>query len=436
VVAGAGLGGLAVLVLLAQQPSSRGLPQLVIVMAMFGVYVVAAGAAERLGEHACLRLAVAGGAALQLVALRVRPWSTDDYLRYAWDARVQVSGTDPYRYVPGAPELAGLRDAWLFPDGSTPRLNHPSVRTIYPPVAQAWFWLVHVLSGGRGHGLQLQVAAGLLAVAVSVAVLVTLRRTGNDPRRVVWWAWCPTVVLECGGNAHVDVLGALFAVLALGLCCARRWWGGGLLLGLAVATKFTPALVAVGVPPRRSWRVGLAAGAAVVTVYLPHVVVLGTDVTGFLGGYLAEEETDRYDLLRFLLPDLLAAPVGLLILTITALWRWRAAGRREAAGAPARPWSDAAVMVGVSFLVVTPPYPWYAVLLVALVALGAPRIWLVVAAAVYPVYAAADLGHAYYGTRVLSYGIATIVLVIGLTLSRRNGSSRRRPPSMEGVSAR
>lgn len=418
VVAGAGLAALAGLVLLAQQPFSRGITQLVLTLGMFGVFVPAARAAERLAEPASLRLAVLGGTALQIVALRVRPWTTDDHLRYAWDGRVQASGTDPYRYPPGAPELAGLRDAWLFPDGVTPALNHPTVRTIYPPVAQAWFWLVHVLSGGRGQGLQLQVAAALVAVAVSIAVVVVLRGIGHDPRRVVWWAWCPAVVLEAGGNAHIDVLGAFLVVVALGLVCTWRWWTGGLVLGLAAAAKFVPALVAVGVPPRRSLRVALAAASAVALVYAPHVAVLGSDVGGFLGGYLAEERNDRYDLLRFMLPDVLAAPAGVAVLTATALHQWRSAGRRDALGQPPQPWNDAAVLVGVSFLVVTPAYPWYALLLVALVALGAPRIWLVVAAAVYPVYAAAALGDSYYTTRVVSYGLAAVVLLVASSRAR------------------
>jgi hypothetical protein len=428
-VAGActGLGALAALIVLAQQPANRGLPQLWLVLAMFAVYAPAAWAVECLGERLAVRFAVVGGSALQLVALRVRPWATDDHLRYAWDGRVQAAGIDPYRYPPGAPELAGLRDAWLFPDGVTPRLNHRAVRTIYPPVAQAWFWLVEVLSGGRGRGLQLQVAAALLAVAVSLALVAVLRRTGGDPRRVVWWAWCPVAVLEAGGNAHVDVLAALLVVTALGLIASRRWIGGGLVLGLAIATKFIPALVAVGVPPRRSLRVGLAAAAAVATVYLPHVVVLGRDVTGFLGGYLAEESHDRYDLLRLLLPDRLAAPAGVAILTVTALLLWQAAGRRERVDLPPQPWLGAAAMVGVAFLVITPPYPWYAMLLVPLVALGAPRVWLVVAVAAYPVYSAAALDHAYFGTRVVSYGLAAMVLLVSFWLRRKESVIVARP---------
>jgi hypothetical protein len=427
VTAVAGLAGLGVLVTVAQLPGSRGVRQLALVLAMFVVFAVAASAVERLREPVAVRLAVAGGALLQLAALRVRPWTTDDHLRYAWDGRVQAAGTDPYRYVPGAPELAALRDPWLFPDGVHPRLNHPGVRTVYPPVAQAWFWLVEVLSGGRGEGRQLQVASAVLAVAVAVAVVVVLRRTGGRAHRVVWWAWCPTVVLEAGGNAHVDVLAALLVVVSLGLLSARRWVAGGVALGLAVATKFVPALIAVGVPPRRSLRVGLAAAAAVATVYLPHVLVLRGDVTGYLGGYLAEESTDRYDLLRVLLPEPVVEPVAVVLLAVAALWLWRDAAAAQASGAPPRPWAGAAAMVGISFLVVTPAYPWYALLLVPLVALGAPRIWLVVAAAVYPVYSAADLDDTYFGTRVVSYGLAALVLLAARAVRAWRGRAAGRP---------
>lgn len=427
-VAAGGLAALVALLVAAQHPAVRGVRQLVVVLLMFVVFALAARAVDRVGEPLGVRLAVLGGALLQLVALRVRPWSTDDYLRYAWDGRVQAAGVDPYRYVPGAPELAALRDAWLFPDGVTPRLNHPGVRTIYPPVAQAWFWLVHTLSGGRGEGLQLQVGSALVAVATSVAVVVVVRRAGRPAQRVVWWAWCPTVVLEAGGNAHVDVVAAFLVVVALGLLVERRWVPAGVALGLAVATKLLPALVAVAVPPRRSLRVGAAAALAVVLVYLPHMLALGADVTGFLGGYLEEESRDRYDLLRPLLPDAVVAPVAVALLAATALLVWRDAGRREAAGLPAQPWSGAAVMVGVTFLVLTPPYPWYALLLVPLVALGAPRVWLVVPVAVYPVYAAAALGHAYFGTRVVGYGIATLVLLGAAASARRSTSVRVAAP--------
>lgn len=405
------VAAVAVVVHVPTPETARWLP-VPLVAGLFVLYVAGGTAVQRAPQRLGVAAAVAGGALLQVVAASVPPRSTDDYLRYAWDGRVQAAGIDPYRYPPGAPELARLRDAWLFPDGSTPALNHPTDRTIYPPVAQLWFWLVHELSGGHGRGLPLQIGSAVLAVLTSLAVVAVLRRTGGDPRRVVWWAWCPTVVLEAGNGAHVDVLGALLVVLALGALSARRWVGGGVLLGLAVGAKLLPGLVAVGVPPRRSLRVGLAAVAAVAVVYAPHVAVLGTDVTGFLGGYVDEEARGRFRVLKALLPDVVVTPVALVLLTATALLLWRRAGRDEAAGLPPRPWHQAATMVGVTYVVLTPSYSWYALLLVPLVALGASRRWLWVVAAGYPVYFASSLPTGQAGTRALAYGLAAVLVAL------------------------
>ncbi len=432
----AALAGLLLAVLLVARQqlllAGHGLAALALIATMFLAYVVGAVALQRLRERASVRLAVVVGAVLQVLALRTRPLGTDDYLRYAWDGRVQAAGIDPYRYPPGAPQLAFLRDAWLFPDGHTPRLNHPAERTIYPPVAQAWFWLVHVVSGGAGQGRALQVGAAVLAVATSLVIVMVLRRNGSDARRVAWWAWCPTVVVEAGGNAHVDVLGALLTVVALGLVARRRWVAGGAVLGLAVATKLLPALVAVGVPPRRAVRAGLAAAGAVALVYLPHVAVLGAGVTGFLGGYLREESTDRFALVRAVLPDVAVRPVSWALLVATALLVWRRADADERGGVPPRPWSHAAVMVGVAFVLIEPAYPWYALLLVPLVALGASPAWLAVAVAPYLVYAAVLFDHAYAGTRVVGYGAAALVVAASAAWRVRGRWPRPSPVATSG----
>ena len=403
-------------------PTSAPWLMLVATGGLFALYVGGAALVLRAPVRAATGLTLVGGVLLQLAAVAVVPRTTNDFLRYAWDGRVQAAGIDPYRYPPQAPQLAGLRDAWLF-DGATTRLNHPDSRTIYPPVSQAWFWLVHVVSGGQGRQHTLQVAMALLALVTSAAIVLVLRRTGGDPRLVVWWAWCPTVVLEVGNNAHIDVLASLLTVCALGALAARRWVGGGLLLGLAVGAKFLPALVAAAVPPRRSLRVGLAAAGAVVAVYLPHVAVLGFDVTGFLGGYVGEESHGRFRVIKAFLPD--GAPstfVAVLVLAVTALLVWRRADRDETAGRPLRPWHGAAVMVGVTFVVLTPSYSWYALLLVPLVALGARPAWLWVVAAGFPVYNGAILPTGHQGTRAISYGVAAVLVAASYAWS-----SRRRP---------
>lgn len=410
---------LAGLVVSAQQPWAAGAWRPVLTSAMFVILVAGARAVETLPERASLRAALWGGVALQLVALRVRPWSTDDYLRYVWDGRVLLSGVNPYRYLPGDPALTALRDPWLFPDGETPALNHPTVRTVYPPVAQLFFGGAEALPGGDGRGLTLQVLFAIAATCTALVIMAARRALGNDPRTVVWWAWCPTVVLEAGGNAHIDTLAALFVAAALLAAARQRWVLSGLLVGLATGTKLTPALVGVSLPPRTWLRAGSAALVVVALFYLPFAAG-GVDVTGFLGGYAQEEATDRWDLLRPLLPEAVVPAVGLallalLVVAVSAGWL------RSLTTVADR----AAAVVGGTWLLLTPAYPWYFLPLVALVAIGASRLWLLPGAAAYLVYAAAALGHSYYLTRVIGYGAAAVVIVV--TFWRAEQRFRRIP---------
>jgi Glycosyltransferase family 87 len=373
----------------------------------FGVAVTAVrGMAPRRAVPAIL----AGGALLQLLAVCWPPRTTDDFYRYIWDGRVQAAGIDPYRYAPTDPALAALRDGYLFPGGQ-PRLNHPGVHTIYPPTAQAYFAVLHYAPGETAKPLQ--VAAALLAIGVSALLVFTLRRQGRDPRAAAWWAWCPTVVLEAGNDAHVDVLGAFLLLAAFHLLVGRSSGmphpvlgrsseiGAGILLGAAVGVKFLPALVGPALVrhPRR-WAIAGAAAGLLALAYLPHILAVGPGVFGFLGGYLGEEQyagAARYPLAGSPL-------VAVLILVVTAgLVAWRAD--------PAAPASGAATMVGVTFVVVCPEYPWYALLLAVLAALADRPRWLAVVAAAWPPYLVGALHWDHTLTRALSYGSAALVVL-------------------------
>jgi hypothetical protein len=245
------------------------------------------------------------------------------------------------------------------------------------------------------------------ALAIVAALAGTLLlMLGPDPRRAVLWAWCPTVALEAANNAHIDVVAALLTGAAL-IVLARgqprsRAVAGGVLLGLAVATKITPVLVVPAVLRRRPVTVLLAAAGAVITVYAPHVLAVGARVLGYLPGYLSEEGYDsgtRFALISLIAPGVWAAVVAVVVLAGTAVVVART--------------GDPATMVGVALLVTTPAYPWYALLLVLLVALGGRWWWLAVAAAAY-------VGQYHHELRLdpvlaerLGYGVA--LAVIGTT---------------------
>lgn len=400
----------------------------------WALFATAVVALRRVPARAVVPLVLAGAVAVTATGLVAAPHTSTDSYRYAWDGRVQAAGISPYDHAPADPALVRLRDEWLFPDpavcahgrdlapladGGCTRVNRPAVHTIYPPVAEGWFLLVHALSPADARHKSLQTGAAVLSLAVTGLLVTVLRRRG-DPRQAAFWAWCPAVPVEAVNNAHADVLAVLFSVAALAVV-ARRRVTGGILLGLAIAAKLLPVVLLPGAlsglrRPRMLLAVVVPAVTVVGMVYLPYVLLSDGSVLGYLGGYAREEGYDdagaggRYALLRLVLPDAWAPPAVLLVMTAVtlAVW-WR--------GDPERPWRGALLTTGSAFLLLTPGYSWYALLLVALVSLDGRWEWLTVALA----GAAAYLAGPVIGVACVTgaYGAAALMVGAGWWARRR-----------------
>jgi len=403
------LVALAGLILLLARPrlDPWGNHQIRLIAAAWVVFFCAAWLMRRTAMRVAVGLILVGGIAFQLAALAGPPQNSTDMYRYMWDGRVQVAGIDPYLYPPGAAGVADLRNSFLWsapgskhhtscvpnePDPADPadalvagctKLNRASVPTIYPPVAEAYFTAVQLAAPADDSTTPMQAAAAGFAVLVTVLLLFGLRSLGRDPRLAVLWAWCPTVPLEAGQNAHVDVVAVALTLGALLLLARARTKGrivlGGALLGLAIATKVTPVLVTPAVL-RRGWvLVSTAAVSAIALVYTPHVLAVGSKIVGFFPGYLNQEGYDsgtEFKVIGLFVQGKAATLVAVLILGAIALaiLRW---------GDPEQPWRGGMLMTSAALAVTTPHYQWYAILLVMLVALDGQAEWLMIAAGGY-----------------------------------------------------
>ncbi|WP_084958467.1 glycosyltransferase 87 family protein [Thermoactinospora rubra] len=375
-------------------------------LAAWALFAAALWLARGLPRRRLAALAVGGGIAVAATGLAAPPSTSTDSYRYAWDGRVQAAGVSPYDHPPADPALARLRDDWLFPPGCgrpfCTRINRPAVHTIYPPVAQAYFLLVHLLSPEGSRHKPLQVGGALMAVLVTLALC-----RWHGARAAACWAWCPAVPAEAVNNAHVDMLGVLLVVLAF---CVTR--GRGALLGAAVAAKLLPAtalpgalsgVLRDGVDRRRILRIIGPAALVVVLAYLPYALASRASVLGYLAGYVEEEGLDdpsareRYALLRLVLPDSWAPPAAIALLALVMLHVLRR-------GDPGRPWHGALPVAGSLLLLVTPAYSWYALLVVALAAMAGRWEWLGVALAGAVAYLSGPA--TVPGPATLAYGLA------------------------------
>jgi hypothetical protein len=361
--------------------------------------------------RAAVVLVIAGSLAIGGAALVGPPNLSTDSARYAWDGIVQNAGISPYAHPPTASALDEFRPAWLYPapvtgsNGSqecvglriektatTPggellctALNRPRVPTIYPPVAEFWFAAVRFFVPIGAEYWPMQLAGGLLSLAITGMLLLAMRARRMDPRWAAFWGWSPFVAAEAVNNSHVDALGVVFmlaATLIAAPAVGRRLALGprakpllvGVGIGLAAAVKFVPA---IGAPPllrRAPLRVIAAAAVTFAVVYIPYVLATGWSVLGYLPGYLSEEGYDsgeRFALISLVVhgPATTVVAAGLLVAAIAVAW-WRAD--------PEHPWIAQTALIGTALLIVSPSYAWYALVLIPFIALSRRWEWLAV----------------------------------------------------------
>ena len=248
-----------------------------------GLAIFATIVAERTPTRQALWVIFAVAVALRIFLLCLDPLLSSDIYRYVWDGRVLAAGINPYRYIPADPALSALRDAAIYPHINRADYAH----TIYPPVAQFFFFLVTRL----GETVTVMKLAMLACEAVTVAVIMLLlRRLGRPLTSIVAYLWHPLPMWEIAGDGHIDALMVALMMLGVWLAFCRRPLRGAAIIAVgALAKPF--ALLAL--PPLWrpwDWKMPLVVVGLLILCYLPFSSV-GTGVFGFLStGYLWEED--------------------------------------------------------------------------------------------------------------------------------------------------
>ena len=307
------------------------------------------------------------------LALFAPPILSTDIFRYVWDGIVQGAGINPYRYVPADPALAPLRAAAVYPF-----INRADYAvTIYPPVAQAFFFLVTRLSESP---LAIKVALVACEGATVVALLGLLRLTGQPATRLAAYAWHPLPVWEIASQGHID--GLMIALMMLGLWLAlavgRRYAGAAAIVLAALAKPF--ALIALpGLWRPWDWRMIGLVPAVIAVAYLPYLSV-GRGVLGFLAtGYV--EEQGLASGRGFALLRLWRSAFGegahdtgaylALCVAILAGLALRTGFRSERS--PIRSLRDVNLSIVMSLFLLSPEFPWYLLMAVPFLSVAATR---------------------------------------------------------------
>ena len=370
--------------------------------ALTGLMLLCRHGVERAGPET-LRLVVAASIVFRLVGVAAPPSLSDDVYRYVWDGRVQAAGHHPYRVAPDDPLRADLRDAEVYP-----RINHPEIATIYPPLAELVF---AALAWGRLGPIGFKLAFALIDVAVVFALLRLLRLLRAPPSRVVLYAWNPLAIVETAFSGHIEPLGVLFVVLALSAIVAERPVRGAAALAAAIQAKLLPLVLIPGFVRRLPSRALLAGAAVIAATVLPYALrgpAFGAGTYAYAGRW--EHGAVLFAGLRALYARLdLAAPLTATIASAQArfgatgggAWDllyhsvWPGALARITAAAAVFVWSivqsfrrgldavtEARLVLGAALLLSPTLHPWYVLWVLPLAAAQGAWGWLILAAAV------------------------------------------------------
>lgn len=341
------------------------------------------------------------GVLMRLAMLPSTPILEDDFHRYLWDGAVVSRGMNPYAHAPfsaysgNAPsklvELA--REAGTVAE----RINHPQLRTIYPPVAQTAFAFAHWL---KPWSLPAWRATLLGFDLVTLALLAALLRTlHRSPLWAALYWWNPLVVKELFNSAHTEALLLPFLLGALLLAIHARPVLAAAALALATGVKLWPALLLPTLlksAPKNGRRLlGAGVFALLVALLLVPILHAGLDGNaGFVAYGRAWEKNDALFMIVVWLAQhalvLLGGPgyhgnslaralIGTLLIVLS-FWVNR---KHPADGTELC--RRALVVVAVLFLILPAQFPWYYVWLVPFLAIF-PRYSLLLLTALLPLY--------------------------------------------------
>ncbi|TGM12074.1 hypothetical protein EHQ81_01335 [Leptospira selangorensis] len=166
------------------------------------------------------------GLLLRIVLIFSTPIFEDDWARYLWDGWISSEKGSPYGITPES--FFGESDPTKTEILS--RINHPDWPTIYGPVLEIYFYLIHILFPWKLWALK-------LFLLVPDILLFFLIKTKYGTRSSSLYFWNPILIKEIFLNSHPDIIGIFLLFYSFCLAEKGRYRLGFFIWGLSIAVK-------------------------------------------------------------------------------------------------------------------------------------------------------------------------------------------------------
>lgn len=167
---------------------------------------------------------------IKIIFIPLHPVGSDDYYRYIWDGKVQAHGINPYAYAPADTSLNSLHT------GILPKLvNHPEMKTIYPPLTEILFYFSYIIGGDSFSGLKiLMLISDLLTL---FGLYLILKRQNIPYKNILIYALSPLIIFQLFIDAHADGFGLPFLIFSIFFYLDDQKLWSYVFLGLSLCIK-------------------------------------------------------------------------------------------------------------------------------------------------------------------------------------------------------
>ena len=186
------------------------------------------------------------GVVLRVITCVAPPAHEDDFYRYLWDGGLAAHGINPYMLAPDNVQHLGDEESQLIMlrEEAGPvfdRINHPHLKTIYPPMAQVGFTVAHWIKPWSLNAWRCVLA--IADVAVFVLLCFLLQRLAFPLALILIYWWNPVLIKETYNTCHMDILVLPFLVGIILLYHFQRYSWASLLVAIATGMKLWPIVL-------------------------------------------------------------------------------------------------------------------------------------------------------------------------------------------------